>query len=66
MRSRGPCCDFQTFWEGFMHQWRVRFTQEADTPDFIVTKAKVCWKNYGMSGFEAAETVRRKLLGGEL
>lgn len=49
-----------------MHQWRIRFTQAADTPDFIVAKAKAYWKNYGMTGFEAAETLRRKLLNGEI
>ena len=49
-----------------MHQWRFRFTQDADTPDFIVSKAKGYWKNYGMTGFEAAETLRYKLLNGEI
>jgi len=43
-----------------MFQWRKRYTQEADTPDFIVSKAKHYWKVYGMSGFEAAETIHRK------
>lgn len=49
-----------------MHQWRIRFSQAADTPDFIVAKAKVYWKNCGMTGFEAAETLRGKLLLGEI
>lgn len=49
-----------------MHQWRIRFTQDAETPDFIVAKSKVYWKNYGMTGFEAAETLRFKLLNGEI
>lgn len=66
MKATGPCCDFQTFWEGFMRQWRARFTEAADTPDFIVAKAKHYWKTYGMTGFEAAETVRRKLLDGHI
>jgi hypothetical protein len=66
MRAVGSCCDFITFWDAFMHQWRIRFTAEADTPDFIVAKAKVFWKTYGMTGFEAAETIHKKLQAGEI
>lgn len=66
MRAVGPCCDFVTFWEAFMSQWRKRYTQEADTPDFIVSKAKHYWKVYGMTGFEAAETIYRKFQAGEI
>lgn len=64
MRSVGPCCDSATFREAFMPQWRKRYTQDADTPDFIVSKAKHYWKIYSMTGFEAAETVHQKLRAG--
>lgn len=66
MKSVGPCCDFVTFWDAFMHQWRKLYTQKADTPDFIVSKARHYWKVYGMTGYEAAETIHRKLEAGEL
>lgn len=49
-----------------MRQWRVRYTEEGDTPDFIVAKARRYWKVYGMSGYEAAETCHKKLETGEL
>lgn len=49
-----------------MYQWRVRYTQDADTPDFIYTKAKHYWKVYGMTGFEAAETIHQKLQAGTI
>lgn len=66
MKAVGPCCDFETFWEGSMFQWRKRYTADAIMPDFIVSKARTYWKTYGMSGFEAAETIHRKLKAGEL
>lgn len=66
MRTVGPCCDFETFWTSFMAQWRARFTPDADTPDFVVLKARHYWKVYGMTGFEAAETVFRKVLNCEI
>ena len=50
-----------------MFQWRkIHHTEEADTPDFIVTKAKHYWKVYGMSGSEAANTIHEKLESGQL
>lgn len=67
MKSVGPCCDFVTFWESFMWQWReIHHTQDADTPDFIVSKAKHYWKVYGMSGSEAAKTIHKNLEDGKL
>ncbi|MDP1573071.1 MAG: hypothetical protein Q8M09_08100 [Pseudomonadota bacterium] len=66
MKTIAPCCDFETFWEGFMYQWRRRYTPDADTPDFVVKKAKHYWKVYGMTGHEAAEMCHQKLQAGEL
>lgn len=59
------CCDAETFWGGFMAQWRVRFGQEADTPDFVCRPAWQNWRK-GMTGFEAAETIYRRVLACEL
>jgi len=55
------CCDAETFWAGFMVQWRSRFGQEADTPDFVCRPAWQLWRK-GMTGFEAAEILHRKVL----
>ena len=59
------CCHAETFWEGFMVQWRVRFGKDADTPDFICRPAFTYWRK-GMTGFEAAETCYKRLMTGTL
>lgn len=48
-----------------MARWRVRFGQDADTPDFVCRPAWTNWRK-GMTGFEAAETIYRKVLACEL
>lgn len=64
-RPRRACCDAETFWSGFMAQWRVRFGKDADTPDFVCRPAWASWRK-GMTGFEAAETIYRRVLACEI
>lgn len=67
MRTIGPCCTFEVFWEAFMWRWRdIHNTDDAETPDFIVARARHYWKVYAMTGFEAAQTCYRKLEAGKL
>ncbi len=50
-----------------MKQWRIiHHSDDVDTPDFIVAKARHYWKVYSMSGYEAAQTVHKNLEAGKL
>lgn len=44
-----------------MAQWRRRFGEEADTPDFVCAPAWRHWRK-GMTGYEAAETCHKLVL----
>lgn len=64
-RPRKACCDAETFWDGFMFQWRKRHGADALFPDFLCKAAWSYWRK-GMTGFEAAETCFRRLNAGRM
>ena len=46
-----------------MAQWRRRFGDEADTPDFVCGPAWRNWRN-GFTGYEAAEISYKLVMAG--
>lgn len=60
-RPRHACCDAVTFWDAFMGQWRKRFGEVADAPDFVCASAWRFWRRC-LTGHEAAETCRGLVL----
>lgn len=64
-RPRRACCDAVTFWDAFMAQWRKRFGEVADTPDFVCAPAWRHWRA-GLTGYESAETCHKLVLAGQI
>jgi hypothetical protein len=59
MKAVGTCCDWATFWtDGFVSYWN-RALPGVPIPAYIEKKARHYWRVYGMTGWEAWETIRQ-------